>query len=210
MLPQKKHLLITGVFCYHKVMENEKRDIHLNFLHPIEKRFIVDKFTAIVDIEPPTEIDSRIQGEAKALGMHQKNDFHITVIGNKNGRAIKELPDGPGMETYLAEKFNNTDWNYLLLPEYYQIQKFYGREALSKSGYSEEVPEHNRYTIIQKIILPDLEKFYMDLNERTGLNLPVPVPHITLFSGAEYEPLAQRGIGVDTEVDFKKYLQRSL
>lgn len=191
-------------------METEKRDIHSNFLHPIEKRFLADKFNAIIDVAPPTEIDSRIQAEANALGMNLKNDFHITIVGSKNGRALKELSHDTELETYIAEKFNSADWSYILLPEYYQMQKFYEREALTKSGYGEEVPEHHRYTIIQKVELPDLEKFYFELNERTNLNLPIPIPHITIYSGAEYEPMAQRGLGIDSQDDFNKYLLRSL
>ena len=43
-----------------------------------------------------------------------------------------------------------------------------------------------------------------------GLKLTSPFPHITLFSGSDYEPMANKGIGIYFQDDFNKYLKMKL
>lgn len=192
-------------------MENESREIYSEYLIPQEMKFIPEKMNALLHIEGPTQIEERVISAAANLKMEQKGDFHLTVIGSKNGRSLLEsVKTDSGIEKFIKEQFESQIWEYRLLPEYYHLQKFYDRAALNKSGYGEEVSEHNRYTIIQMAELPDLDSFYKEINKRTQLNLPTPLPHVTLFSGADYEPLASRGIGVESKEDFDKYQPKSI
>lgn len=132
----------------------------------------------------------------------------------RNGRILKKFllddPTQAGLEDFIGDQFEKCAWEYRLLPDYFLMEKFYSRDELEKSGYGEDVPEHRRTTLIQKIELPDLQEFYAAVNSATGLALPLPFPHVTLFSGSDYQPMAQRGIGIYSKKDFHDSLKKRL
>ena len=192
----------------------EHREAESGFLIPNEKQFISENLNAMIGIDRPAVIDARAASEAESLGLAAKDEFHVSVIATRNGKILKKFmldhPAQIGLEDFIKKQFEDRAWNYRLLPEYFLMEKFYTRAELEKSGYGEDVPEHHRRTLIQKIELPDLAGFYAAVNTETGLALPLPFPHVTLFSRADYAPLAQRGIGIYSEKDFRDTLKKTL
>lgn len=195
-------------------MERIQRPEAQGFLVPRERTFVPETLNALLGIEKPTEIEARALDEARSLGLGKKDEFHASVIASRNGKILKKAladsPDKDALADLIRREFESREWRYRLLPEYCLMEKFYDRAELDKSGYGTEIPEQKRQTLIQKIELPDLAGFYAAINQATGLELPSPFPHITLFSGSDYAPMAQRGIGIYSKKDFHDSLKKQL
>ena len=104
---------------------------------------------------------------------------------------------------------NEFSWEYSLTDEYFLQENHYTKNNLKDSGY-EDLTEHKRITIVQKVNLSDLKLFYKKLNSLLGVDINIPAPHITLFSWSDYEPQMTRGIGIGSEEEFNKYTKERL
>jgi len=193
-------------------MESKKEVNVKKEMIPKEKLFIEDTCNALIKIKQPN-IPSNILEKARTLGLLEKPEFHISAIATRNGKIITDFlsasKKSETIKNQIREGFLKLPWKYELLDEYYLIEKFYNQEEIEKSGYK-NVPNHNRSTLIQKIKLDDLHNYYSKLNKIMGLKLTSPFPHITLFSGSDYEPMANKGIGIYSQDDFNKYLKMKL
>jgi hypothetical protein len=128
-------------------------------------------------------------------GLFLINDFHITVIGRAIGDDIASRLDAQSTETK-AELTENIDslikefeWSYETIDEYYLITKQY-----------EEGEE--RRSIIQTVVIPELESFYTKLNQLLATTFLTPFPHITLYTTSTKSDKKLLGIGVDSQEQF--------
>ncbi|MEK7509828.1 MAG: hypothetical protein AAB605_03890 [Patescibacteria group bacterium] len=166
-----------------------------------------------VSVEKP-QIPDFVRKVAAEHGLTEKDKVHISVVVTKNARllweavAAKENPEA--FVHSIKSLFESYLWEYSLTDEYFLHERTYTRDDLRDNGYSDEIPGHTRRTIVQKVELPDLSEFYEKLNDMFGISLPAPVPHITLFAWSDYESFKIRGIGINSEEEFKRFTKEAV
>lgn len=175
---------------------------------PLTKKFVPENCFLLLPVQKP-EIPSRIRKEAEQRGMVEKGEFHISVVVSKNAAKIKEVvsnsSDADNLKKNIATLFESLSWEYSFMDEYYLQENFYSQSELAVRGYPLDTVEHTRRIIVQKVSLPDLSTFYKQLSHVLEDELPIPVPHITLFSWSDNPSFMTRGIGVSSEEDFRTY-----
>ena len=181
-------------------------------LFPEKKDFKNDTNNALLHIKRP-DIREKIINFAQEKALEEKPEFHISVIATRNGKKISDIlanrENSLELKQKIKDKFESMSWAYKPLGEYYLMSKYYNEDEMQKSGYT-GMPEHSRFTLIQKVEMPELEVFYDWLQEELGEEFDVPVPHTTLFSGSDYEPMKNRGLGIYSQSDFDKYMQEKI
>ncbi|MCI5051287.1 MAG: hypothetical protein MRY57_03190 [Candidatus Pacebacteria bacterium] len=154
--------------------------------------FYPEKQTLILGVEE-ISIPEQIQRFANKDNLIKKSEFHITLVGNRTGEIILEkiAESNIAIEKLLnlGKKYN---WDFSYIDKYYYMQKDYD--------------DHTRHSIIQPITLPDLEKFYDDLEQVYGLSFSRPYPHITYFAKGD----KNQGIGIYSHTDFEKFKKQQL
>jgi len=180
---------------------------------PIGKTVIPEKCVMGLSVEKPI-IPPSILAAAKEQNLNIKREFHISVLVAKNARiaagSVMVRPHSEQFRKQLLDLFETYRWEYIETDEFYMHERYYTKEILHDNGYDEGIPEHTRRTIVQKVDLPDLSKFYADVNSLLGLSLPVPVAHITIFSWSDHSPMLLRGIGINSAVEFDEFTKRRL
>jgi hypothetical protein len=138
----------------------------------------------MLDIEH-SPIPHSVQEYADKHGFVPKTEFHITVIGNRKAGALKATLDPIRMQEMLnaAKVF---EWCFESLCEYYHIERVY---------------DGLRESIIQKVTLPDLKRFYDVINSASGKSFEIPFAHYTLFTKGT-DPKASRGVSIESEDEF--------
>lgn len=140
-----------------------------------------------------------IKEKAIEEGFRKQGKRHITVLGGSTKKLLKNILD------YLPEEerkstldeiksiINGLKWNFTP-KEIYRIQK---------QGYfgDSDILE-NRQSYINMVNMPDMEVFYKKLNRLLKTNLPIQVPHITLFTKGERENPEYYGIPVPSIEEF--------
>lgn len=173
---------------------------------PVQKKFVLETCALLLSVKKP-EVPERIRRKALLHGLVEKDETHISVAVTKNAKKIAEAVSKSSNPEKLREDikllFESFTWEYTQTEEYCFQENFYSREELVAQGYPRESPEHTRRTIVQKIVLPDLHTFYKSLSDLLGTVLPVPVPHITLFSWSDKPSFMTRGIGISSKEEFE-------
>lgn len=171
---------------------------------PLKKHFDPERCIANLPIERP-EIPERLREMALSEGLVEKPEFHISVIVTSNARLV-EAAAASGEPEKVKESvralIDTFAWDYTPLDEFYRQEKSYEGKNDDEFGI---VPPHTRRTIIQKVDMPDMARFYKELMQHLGIELSTPVPHITLFSWSDYPPRMTQGIGICSPEDFKAF-----
>lgn len=165
-----------------------------------------DKATLLLSITKP-EIDPAIVSYAHKNGFVLKSEFHITLISFQNGKKILSLPENYILRDDILKLAETYTWNFEYIPEYLSLQR--SLPEFSFSGVV-QTPAHIRKSIIQKVLLPDIDDFFIKLRLLTKTSFSAPVPHITLFSWSDYLPEMNSGIGINSSDDLQKYFQNQL
>ncbi len=136
------------------------------------------------------------QGAAQERGLTAKDEFHITVIGFKTGKALSELyaHRSPTEQARIVQAL-------------YDMAKAISWQAAPLDGgllYIEKEysfrnnKKEKRSSIIQLLEMPGMQEFYTRLNAAIGTDFALPPPHITLFTGNG------TGIGIDSLADLQE------
>lgn len=144
--------------------------------------------------------------EAEDLGLNEKNEFHVTIIGNNSGKIILEHIDqlDESKKTMFIDELHNLcksfNWEVYLLDEFYYIKKEYYQDTIGDlKGKIIEIRE----SVIQACKIPRLSVFYQQLNLLFKRKIKTPFPHITLCTNSTLEDKKLRGIGIDSKKLFK-------
>ncbi len=179
---------------------------------PIKKNYITEKFYFLLPVEVP-EIPERISEFAKAEGLNSKSECHVSLVVEKSAKAIRagleKFENPEEIKEKILELFNSLSFEYSLTNKYAYMEKVYTREQLDGAGLTEE-PEHSRRSIAQVVDMPDMDKFYSEVSTLLGVNLDVPIPHITILAWSDYAPKPTRGIGISSKADFDLYTKKYL
>lgn len=181
-------------------------------LVPLQKDFKANNIMGL-SVEKPL-VPEFVRKVAQDKGLNEKETVHISVMVTKNARLLREAlgskSDAADLLALVESAFMDRAWEYALTNEYFLHERNYSRDELRDNGYEENIPEHTRRTIVQKVILPDLVSFYEEVNRASGISIPVPVPHITLFAWSDYEPFKIRGIGINSAEEFERFTKQVL
>ncbi len=165
----------------------------------IEPRFDAEKISLLLDIKSELVETEKVKSVAEQRGLHQKQEFHFTVIGTKGGTLVNEslsqLDSAARQEKIRAIENLATEinWSISFVPEYFFIKKEYDRD-----------PYEERQSIIQSITIEGLDEFYQRLNALLGTELATPMPHITLFANSTIEEKRLRGIGINSQQELEQ------
>lgn len=146
-----------------------------------------------------------LEDTASKNGFVRKPEFHITVIGYKNGKVVMNrlnaLP--PEEQHAVIEKINDAaklvDWS-IDPGDVLHIQK----EYVVKDADGIETSRERRESLIQQLDVPGMNAFYERMNQLLGTELEPQPPHITLYSTSTDPKNVSRGIGIDTMAEWEE------
>lgn len=142
-------------------------------------------------------------------GYRAKDESHITIIGFRSGEKIKDalavLPESE--RSTLVEKIRSlidqTDWRFEIVQEILHLTKEYAAED-TDSGKPQK-----KESIIQRVDVPILEKFYAELNQLLGTSIKPPPAHVTLYTKGDEEEVF-KGIGINSQAELDALEQEKL
>lgn len=160
-----------------------------------EIRYCPEIATLLIDF-PSTAVDlDSTKQIAGAIGLNQKHEFHVTIIGNNTGQELLrsfqkiKLSDKCVKLIEIGEFAALFDWEMTFKPEAYLIQKQYPNKEL-------------RTSLIQVVECPDIVPFYEELSEISGIKFELPYLHATLFTTSTDKRNKNVGIGIYSMEDF--------
>lgn len=160
-----------------------------------------EKYTLLLGINKSSINLEHVRDIASKNGFKEKEEFHITVIGFKNGGEIKKILElmPPNKKSYILyeikEIMNSIDWSFDFKPEIYHISKEYTFIDY-KNNNAKKI--ENRESYVQMLSMSGIKIFYEKLNYLLDTNFEAPPAHMTLFTGGD----SDMGIGINTEEEF--------
>lgn len=119
-----------------------------------------------------------------------KQELHLTLVGRRLGAELRATL-GERLEAATRPAFEALDWSCTRLGDGALVQRLRGDDAPA--------------TVIEFVDLPAMAHFHRWLGELLGRQLPVPPPHVTLYTHG-----ATRGIGIPTPRALKAMLRSRL
>lgn len=126
-----------------------------------------------------------IEKYSQVYELNKKEEFHITVIGSKVGEKLSDTDFN-----IIKDYIKNLNWDFELRSEYFYITKEYPSNEI-------------RWSIIQTVNIPDIERLYEKINELIEEHVDTQFPHITLYANSNLKENSQRGIAVYSKKELK-------
>ncbi len=101
-----------------------------------------------------------------------KSELHVTVVGRRQGAELRAL-FGDRLDAATRPAFEALDWRITRTGE----RRLIVRDGLRDDGLRGEVG-----SVIEPVELPALAHYYRWLGSLLGRQLPLPPPHITLYT----------------------------
>lgn len=152
-----------------------------------------------------SEVDiSDIKAFAQKMGFIEQTSRHITIIGDQTEDKINSMLGQLGSKqekekllSKIEKIIGQFDWSFSPHHEVYHIKK---QGAFGQGSRMIE----NRESIVRLVNMPGMKRFYTKLNKLFSTNLPVQLPHITLFTKGDRPDARWRGIGIPSTNEFRK------
>lgn len=132
----------------------------------------------------------------------EQTSRHITVIGGRTedsiGVMLNESESLGGREVLInkiKKLLNLFDWEYTSKEGVYHLKK---TGTFGQDGIIIE----DRETLVRPIDMPDMERFYSELNRLLNTDFLPQFPHITLFTKGDRPNAPFRGIGISSRKVF--------
>jgi len=168
-----------------------------NMIIPKEKPVIEDDLECVLWFKEEGVDSSKIELMAIEEGFRKQDKRHVTIFGGSARDIFKKFSNEKRKEILKEIKnlLESLDWKYEQ-KEIYKIQR---------QGYVDN-PDilENRQSYICMINMPDMKVFYEKLNSLLKSNIPMQVPHITLFTKGERENPKWYGIGIPSMEEFHR------
>ena len=142
-----------------------------------------------------------IGSEVIAEGFKRQDERHITILGGLTSELLLNilstltLEERESILDQIKNLIEGLEWKFHPI-EIYLISK---TGCIDNPNISE-----NRQSYIMRVDMPDMEVLYKKINTLLKSNLPVQMPHITLFTKGERENPVWYGIPVPSEEEFQK------
>jgi hypothetical protein len=196
----------------------EKFEAPLDF----ELKTFEDNFVFMLSLKEfqPEDLDSKWQQVVNNLNLEPKTEFHVTLFGYMESAIITERAkekkyDLTTLKKFITEYIKTRDIK--IIPLKNDIMKW--ERDYRKKPYCDYVkyePVGIRYSLVQKVILKQIDTIYHIVREQLGLkfeDLPTPIPHITLYVGQDPEKPDRdylKGIGYSAKKVIKKEVTLTL
>jgi hypothetical protein len=126
------------------------------------------------------------------LQFDPKPELHITLVGSALGREL-QATFGGSAATLVREARNALDWQF----------ERSGRHLLLRKTFAERGHVLVAHSIIELVDLPAMASFHRALGRLLGRELPVPPPHVTLYTAGDAQ-----GIGVSSPARLRAFTER--
>jgi hypothetical protein len=152
-------------------------------------------FTYILSLDDSHFKDFITQFCFENMEFNLKDEFHLTILGNRIGKKLKALQyNYPLIKEFVESKICFFEWNINYIDDFYLIKRL--------NPESEEY----QYTIIQIVESKDLIELLKILNHNfPELDLDEPFPHVTLYTFN-----SKKGIGIYSEDEFNELKEEQL
>jgi hypothetical protein len=138
---------------------------------------------------PPPNEPVRLDG----LMFVPKRELHITLVGSALGHALRAAVTGAVLDAAIAAAITAQDWRFARTARLLRLQKSGDDDAIHVGS------------IIELIDLPAMAPFHAALSRLLGRPLPVPPPHVTLYTQG-----SSKGIGVPSETELRALTVRAI
>ena len=116
-----------------------------------------------------------------------KSELHVTIVGSALGAGLRaELESNTLDEACLAAAFHAQTWQLERTGPCMRLRRL--RESVGPEAPADAA------SLIERIGLPAMAGFHAELGRLLGCGLPVPPPHVTLYTHGD-----ESGIGVPDE-----------
>lgn len=166
-------------------------------------KLYADSFSALLILNTADVDVTEKEPVAQDLGLDPKNEFHITVIGYKQGKVIleklkeKSQSERDSVQREIIKILKGIEWHIILENKYFLIRKNYA-------------DHEQRQTIIQLATIAELEGFYHDLNALLQTDLLPQFPHLTTFSNSTNMNNRLEGIAINSQAQFEELVVRQI
>lgn len=125
-----------------------------------------------------------------------KPELHVTLIGRALGQQLLASPGERRYRTLVARTaFESLDWSFTRTGTLLRLEK-HGAEG---------GPDDRMGSIIELVELPAMVEFHRQLGLLLGRELPVPPPHVTLYTAGK-----AKGIGVPNTNALREFTVREV
>ncbi|MGY0799798.1 hypothetical protein ACW7G0_12190 [Lysobacter sp. A286] len=137
--------------------------------------------TLVLPIAPARWAPPRADIAINGVALKPKSELHITLIGGALGRELRGVFAETCLTGALDHAFASRRWDFSRTGRYLLLRKPLGGEGHAVAAHS----------IIELVELPAMAPFHHALGRLLGRQLPVPPPHVTLYTAGR-----DSGIGV--------------
>ncbi|MBI3957038.1 MAG: hypothetical protein HY340_03550 [Candidatus Kerfeldbacteria bacterium] len=144
---------------------------------------------------------------AQERGYEPKSEFHVTLIGFRNGKKIREALKrlAPDRQRQTIGRINDliaeTDWT---ITNAEQQLMHITKDYVVVDQDRQERSRETRESVIQLLQLRGTEIFYQKINEMLGTSLEAPPTHLTLFTKGTDPERSRSGIGIETPSELEQ------
>lgn len=141
--------------------------------------------TLLLPIDPDAWAPPSRDIEVDGITFAAKTELHITLIGARLGRELYTSLGPLFLRERLTHAFAACDWQFVRSGRLLKLAQ------QANDGGTATADAMTRGSIIEPVDLPAMRAFHHALGRLLGRELPVPPPHVTLWTSID-----PRGIGV--------------
>lgn len=152
--------------------------------------------TLLLPIDPGTWAPPVAGVRVDAQNFAPKPELHVTLVGRRLGQLLLASPAERRYRTLVARTaFEALDWRWRRTQQLLWLEKHGAQGG----------PDDRMHALVELIELPAMADFHRQLGTLLGRELPVPPPHVTLYTAGK-----ARGIGVPTQAALREFTVRAV
>lgn len=153
--------------------------------------------TLVLPIAPERWSPPSVAVEIDGIVFRPRRELHVTLVGRGLGQALHGEPGQPMFRVQsVREAFAALDWDFTRTGEVLRLEK----RELAGRGRGRAIG-----SLIERIQMPSLARFYDALAELLQHRLAIPPPHATLYTSGRAQ-----GIAVPDVATLQRLLVRSV
>ncbi len=129
-----------------------------------------------------------------AVAFEPKPELHATVVGSALGRELQAV-FGARAQALVEAAVAAQDWRF----------RRTGRRLLLRKAFVDGGAARMAHSIVELVEMPAMAAFHRALGRALGRQLPVPPPHVTLYTAGRAQ-----GIGVSSPARLRAFAVRGI